>query len=52
MSGGELNTEKMRRVAIDIVENEHPSHFTKIYIWKGLERGWLEADSLAARRML
>jgi hypothetical protein len=52
MHGSELNVDKMRRLATEIADNEHPAHFTQNYLWKGPERGWLEADSLAARAAL
>jgi hypothetical protein len=50
--GSEMNVDKMRRTATDLVRNEHSAHSTKIYLWKGPERCWLEADSLAARAAL
>lgn len=52
MVGTENNVDKMRRTAIELAENEHSTHLTKTYLWKGPERGWLEADSLAARAAL
>lgn len=52
MGRTELNVDNMRRFASEIVDNEHPAHFTHNCLWKGPERGWLEADSLAARAAL
>ena len=49
---GELNTVAMRRLAVALIEKEHPAHLTKTHLWKGRERGWLEADSMAARKAL
>jgi hypothetical protein len=56
MVGAENNVDKMRRTAVDLIKNEHPDHFTKIYLWKAVGTGpecrWFEADSLAARAAL
>jgi hypothetical protein len=52
LSGTELNTAKMRRLAVALIEKADPAHNTKNYIWKGAERGWVEADSMAARKSL
>jgi hypothetical protein len=51
-SESELNTDKMRRLAIALIEKVHPMHSTRNYIWKGAELGWVEADSMAARKTL
>lgn len=50
LSGTELNIARMRRLAVALIEREHPTHLTKSFLWKGPERGWLEADLIAARR--
>ena len=43
------NVARMRRLAVTLIEKAHPFHHTKDFIWKGAERGWMEADSIAAR---
>lgn len=50
LSGIELNIARMRRLAVALIEREHPTHLTKNFLWKGPERGWLEADPIAARK--
>jgi len=56
MVGPEKNLDKMRRMAAELVQNEHPAHFTKTYLWKAIGKGhecrWFEADSPAARAAL
>jgi len=50
--GTEMNVDKMRRTATDILRYDYPTHSTRTHLWKGPERCWLEADSLAARAAL
>jgi hypothetical protein len=47
LSGNELNTAKMRRLVVALIESTHPAHLTKIYIWKGAEHVWSPAPSQA-----
>lgn len=42
----------LRRTATELLSKNHPAHLTKTYLWKGPEKGWKEADSIAARRSL
>jgi hypothetical protein len=54
--GSVKNVYKMRASAVELIRNDHPSHFTKTYLWKAIGAGpecrWVEADSLAARAAL
>jgi hypothetical protein len=52
LHGTGKNVESMRHTATERVRNQHPVHFTRTYLWKGAGRGWVEADSLAARKVL
>ena len=52
LSGRELNTQKMYRLAVALIENEHPDHITKNHVWKGAKRGWGGLDSMAERMVL
>jgi hypothetical protein len=56
MHGSEKNTDRMLRMAAELVQREHPTHLTRIYLWKAVGRGpecrWFEADSSAARAAL
>jgi hypothetical protein len=54
--GDEWNDERLHRMALEKIADEHPAHSTAVFMWKavggGLEFGWLEADSIAARKPL
>jgi hypothetical protein len=54
--GSENDVDKMKRMAADIIKNEHPPHFINNYLWKAIGTGpechWVEADSVAARKAL
>jgi hypothetical protein len=56
MVGSEKSLVKMQRMAVDLIKNEHPPHFTKAFLWKAIGAGpdchWREADSPAARAAL
>jgi hypothetical protein len=43
-------------MALEKIADEHPAHFTAAFMWKavggGSEFGWLEDDSIAARKAL
>ena len=48
--GDENVVDKMRRTAVKIVDDEHPTHFTRTHKWDG--KKWSEADSDEARKSL
>ena len=54
--GDEWNDERLRRMALEKIADEHPAHFTATFVWKAISGGpecrWLETDSIAARKAL
>jgi hypothetical protein len=54
--GDEWNDERLHRMALEKIADEHPAHFTAKFMWKavgvGPEFRWLEADSIAASNSL
>jgi hypothetical protein len=54
--GDEWNDEKLHRMALEKIADEHPAHFAATFIWKvvggGPEFRWLEAGSIAAGKTL
>jgi hypothetical protein len=56
MRGNERNVDVISRTAAERVEEGHPAHTARLYLWKAVGEGswcrWFEADSLAARRAI
>jgi hypothetical protein len=56
VTGSESNVERMQRLAREIIAEEHPTHSTRLFMWKAIGDGplchWVEADSMAARAAL
>jgi hypothetical protein len=54
--GDEWNDERLRRMALEKIADEHPAHFTAAFMWKavggGPEWDWFGADSIAASKAL
>jgi hypothetical protein len=54
--GEEWNDERLHRMALEKIADEHPAHFTAAFMWKAVGGGpefrWLEDDSIAARKAL
>ena len=52
----EWNDERLHRMALEKIADEHPTHSTATFMWKAVGGGpefrWLEADSIAARKAL
>lgn len=38
----------MRRKANDLIADSHPTHFVTVYLWGGIENGWLDRKQAKA----
>ena len=48
MQDGVLVPDVMRRKAIQILADSHPSHPVEMYVWGGIEKGWLDREQARA----
>lgn len=56
LGGSEHNVARMRRLALEVIEINHPDHSVRTYLWKAISQGlgchWVAADSAEARATL
>jgi hypothetical protein len=51
MQAGRLVPELMREKAIETVAGSHPIHEVEMYVWGGIEKGWLDREQATAAGM-
>ncbi len=51
IQGGQKIPDVMRERAINVVASSHPVHSVEMYVWGGIEKGWLDREQAAAAGM-
>jgi|SRR5271170_1426105 len=51
MQGGQMIPDAMREKAIKALAGSHPNHAIEMYVWGGIEEGWLDREQATAAGM-